>query len=195
MDGSTIPIELEVGEEKGIIRENSLSKRSVKRAASVLYGFTVASDEFQRTSNWKRGEKESKNFNRTTSERGREPNDLEEIYSFKTMLRMLFQSGIIILKEVNDRIELPEIMFPNSWVKFAGRAEEKIREESEEVVQCGVVGCLILFEEFIKSRRMLVTSRLEPTHATSSPPERDLVVPMHPTNITTPRRGQRLRPF
>jgi hypothetical protein len=86
------------------------------------------------------------------------------------MLRILYQSGIILLQKVDDAINIPEIMFPNSWVKFAGRAEGKVEEESEEVVLFAVVECLTLFEEFIKSRRMLVTSRLKPTSAISPSP-------------------------
>jgi hypothetical protein len=42
--------------------------------------------------------------------------------------------------------------------------------ESEEASLIEVAECLILFEEFVKSRRMLVTSHLKPTSATSPSP-------------------------
>jgi hypothetical protein len=49
------------------------------------------------------------------------------------MPRMLYQSGIILLQKVDDATNIPEIVFTNSWVKFAGRAKEKFEEKSEEV--------------------------------------------------------------
>jgi hypothetical protein len=162
---------IELGEkEEGKHQEEYMSKRSIKKAASIIYGLTVASEEFQRTSNWKRNEKDLKNSNRTTSKREGKLKKLEEIYSFKTMLRMLYQAGVIILKEVEERIEIPVVSFPNSWKRFAGLMEGEIKEESEEAVLIAVVECLILFEEYIKSRRMLVTSRLKPTRATNPSP-------------------------
>jgi hypothetical protein len=73
---------------KGNTPKDEVSKRSIKEAASMLYGLTVAS-EFQKTSNWMRMEKDIKNSDRSTGERKLESNKLEEIFSFETMLRML----------------------------------------------------------------------------------------------------------
>jgi hypothetical protein len=94
---------------------------------------------------------------------------LEEIYSFKTILRMLYQAGIIILKE-EEKVEIPVVSFPNSWKRLPGPVEGEIKEEFEEAVLIAVVECLILFEEYIKRRRMLVTSQLKPTSATNPSP-------------------------
>jgi hypothetical protein len=154
-----------------------ISKRSIKEAASTMYGLTVASDTFQRTSNWKRIEKDFNGSNRSTCERVVECDKLEEIYSFKTMLRMLYQLGFIILKEFDDAVNIPKFIFSSSWVQFAGLSNWKENTESEEASLIDVAECLILFEEFIKSRIMLVASRLKLTSATSSPWRGDLVVP------------------
>jgi hypothetical protein len=69
--------------------KEELSKRSIKAAASRLYGLTIASKNFQKTSNWRRTEKDFKNSDRSTGERKLESKKIEELYSFKTMLRML----------------------------------------------------------------------------------------------------------
>jgi hypothetical protein len=127
-DGCQMPIALEEEKENGKLQENYLSKSSIKKAASTLFGPPVASDEFQRKSSWKRNEKDLKNSNRTTGEKGRKLEKLEEIYSFKTMLRVLYQAGIIMLKEIEDKIRIPEICFPVSWVGFAGQVEGHVEE-------------------------------------------------------------------
>jgi hypothetical protein len=95
-DGCNMPIVLGEAVEKKEGKRN-LSKRTIKEAASKLYGLTIASEEFQRTSNWMRNEKDL-NSDRTTSEKGRKLKKMEEMYSFKTMLRMLYQAGVVILE-------------------------------------------------------------------------------------------------
>jgi hypothetical protein len=42
------------------ISKDELSKRSIKTAASKLYGITIASKKFQKMSNWRRIEKDVK---------------------------------------------------------------------------------------------------------------------------------------
>jgi hypothetical protein len=168
-DGCNMPIELEVKEKREQVKE-SLSKRNIKNAASIMYGLTVASEEFQKRSNWKRNEKDL-NSNRTTGERREELRKLEDLYSFKTMIRVLYQAGIIILREAAERVEIPMVSFPKLWYEFAGLVKEENEEEPEGAVLIAVVECFILFEEYIKTRRMLVTSRLKPTRATNPSPE------------------------
>jgi hypothetical protein len=59
-DGCTMPIkEVRIKEPTDKLKEE-LSKRSIKTAASTLYGLTVASKNFQKTSNWRRIEKDLK---------------------------------------------------------------------------------------------------------------------------------------
>jgi hypothetical protein len=41
-----------------------------------------------------------------------EINVMEEIYSFKTMLRMLYQAGVIILRQFKDELMVPVASFP-----------------------------------------------------------------------------------
>jgi hypothetical protein len=96
-DGCTMSIVLEEIV-KGDTPKDEVLKRSIKEAASTLHGLTAASKEFQKTSNWKRLEKDLKNSDRSGSERKLESNMIEEIYSFKTMLRMLYQAGVVILR-------------------------------------------------------------------------------------------------
>jgi hypothetical protein len=87
-----------------------------------------------------------------------ETNKLEEIYSFKTMLRMLYQSGVIILKKFEEAAAIVKVEFTSTWIQFVGLIkDEKENIESEEASLIEVAECLILFEEFIKSSRMLVT--------------------------------------
>jgi hypothetical protein len=98
--------------------KEELSKRSIKAAASTLYGRTVSSRNFQRTSNWRRIEKDLKNSDRSAGERNLESKNLEELYSFKTMLRMLYQAGIIILRQTKNAVVIPYLNFPSSWIQF-----------------------------------------------------------------------------
>jgi hypothetical protein len=112
------------------------------------------------------------NSDRTTGEKGRKLKKLEEIYSFKTMLRMLYQAGIIILREAVEKVELPIARFPKVWYEFARQWKKEHEKEPEGAVLIADVECFILFEEYIKTKRMLVTSRLKPTRATNPSPER-----------------------
>jgi hypothetical protein len=167
-DGCKMPIELVVAVEK-VKEDRILSRREIKKAASKLYGLTVASDEFQRTSNWKRDEKEL-NSDRTTSEKGSGLNVMEEIYSFKTMLRMLYQAGIVILEDAVEELELQVIKFPRIWYDFAGERVENVEIEPEDSVNTLIIVCMTLFEEFMNTRKMLVTSKIIPTRATNPSP-------------------------
>jgi hypothetical protein len=126
-----------------------------------------------------------------------ETNKIEEIYSFKAMLRILYQSGVIILKKFEEAATIPKIEFLSTWILVAGQLISKEEnKECEEASLIEVAECLILFEESIKWRRMLETSRLKPTSATSpSSGEGTQWCILHPTTLETPRRWQRLRPF
>jgi hypothetical protein len=113
-DGYTMPKkEVRIKEPSDKPKEE-LSKRNIKAAASTLYGLTVASKNFQKTSNWRRIEKDLKNSDRSAGERNLETKNLEALYSFKTMLRMLYQAGIIILRQTKNGIVIPYLNFPYS---------------------------------------------------------------------------------
>jgi hypothetical protein len=113
-------------------------------------------------------EKDLKNSDRSSSERKLESNMIEEIYSFKTMLRMLYQAGVIILRQTESAVVIPHVSFPCSWIEFTRSSGQNQKEESEEASLIEVAECFISSEEFIKPRKMLVTSRIRPT-STASP--------------------------
>jgi hypothetical protein len=59
-------------------------------------------------------EKDIKNSDRFTGERKLESNKLEEIFSLKTMLRMLYQSGVIILRNFENVVTIPKSKFSST---------------------------------------------------------------------------------
>jgi hypothetical protein len=61
-DGCSMPIKEVRVKEQGNKPKDELYKKSIKTAASTLYGLTVASKIFQGTSNWRRIEKNLKKF-------------------------------------------------------------------------------------------------------------------------------------
>jgi hypothetical protein len=90
---------------------------------------------------------------------------------------MLYQTGIVILRQTENAVVIPHVSFHCSWIEFAGSLSQNQEEEFEEASLIEVAECFILFEEFIKSRKMLATSRENP-HECSQPFLRrgDLVV-------------------
>jgi hypothetical protein len=157
-DGCHMPIKEVRVKEPPDKPKDELYKRSIKAAASTLYGITIASKNFQKTDNLRRTEKDVKNSDRSAGERKLESKEVEELYSFKTMLRMLYQAGIVILKEVSSASLIPYLSFPSSWIQFTGSLYQVQKNETEEASLIEVAECLILFEKFIKSRKMLKTS-------------------------------------
>jgi seryl-tRNA(Sec) selenium transferase len=106
-NGCVIPIkEVRLIEPPGKPKKE-LYKRGIKISASMLYGLTVAGKKFQKTSNWSMTEKDLKNLDRSADERKSETKEIEELYSFKTMVRMLYQAGIVISKEVSNAASIP----------------------------------------------------------------------------------------
>jgi hypothetical protein len=61
-------------------------------------------------------------------------------------------------------------LYPSSWIQFTGSLYQDQKNDTEEASLIEVAECLIFVEEFIKSRRMLVTSRLNPTRSTNPSP-------------------------
>jgi hypothetical protein len=47
-------------------------------------------------------------------ERNLESYDIENIHSFKTMLRMLYQSGVVVCSQSTAAVEIPRITFSSS---------------------------------------------------------------------------------
>jgi hypothetical protein len=45
---------------------------------------------------------------------------LEELYSFKTMIRMLYEAGIMILRQREGAGMIPYLSFPSSRIEFTG---------------------------------------------------------------------------
>jgi hypothetical protein len=114
--------------------KEELSKRNIKAATSTLYGLTIASKNFQKTSNWSRTEKDIKNLDRSSGERKLETKEVEELYSFKTMLSMLYQAGIVILKKVSSATLIPYLSFPSSWIQFTGSMYQLRKKEPKKQV-------------------------------------------------------------
>jgi hypothetical protein len=110
-DGYPIPIKEARVEGQGDKPKDELSKKSIKTAASTLCGLTISSKIFQKMSNWRRVEKDLKNSDQSAGEKKLETNKLEELYSFKTMLRMLYQAGIIILRQPENAVVIPHVSF------------------------------------------------------------------------------------
>jgi hypothetical protein len=110
-----------------------------------------------------------------------ESKNLEELYSFKTMLRMLYQAGIIILRQTKNAVVIPYLNFSFSWIQFTESLCQSQNDESEEASLIEVAECFILFEEFIKSRKMLVTSREIHSCSQPFPWGGDIVVHTAPT--------------
>jgi hypothetical protein len=100
--------------------KEGLSKRSNKAITSTLYGCTNASKNFQRTRNWSRTEKGIKNLDRSPGEKNLEHKEVDDLYSFKTLLRMLYQSGLVILRKVSSVASITYLSFPSSWIQFRG---------------------------------------------------------------------------
>jgi hypothetical protein len=85
---------------------------------------------------------------------------------------MLNQSGLVILKEVRDAASIPYLRFTPSWIQFTCSLHQNQKNRTEEAGLIAVAECLILFEEYIKKRKMLVTSNENPTSGTNPSPEK-----------------------
>jgi hypothetical protein len=70
---------------------------------------------------------------------------------------MLYQAGIVILKEVSNAASIPYLSFQSSWIQFTDSLYQVQKNESGEASLIDVAERLILFEDFIKRREMLVT--------------------------------------
>jgi hypothetical protein len=75
---------------------------------------------------------------------------------------MLYQAEIVILKEVSNAVPIPYSSFPSSWIQFTVSLHHVQKNETEKACLIEVAECLILFEEFIETRKMLVTSKINP---------------------------------
>jgi hypothetical protein len=100
-----------------------------------------------------------------------ETKEVEDLYSFMTMLRMLYQVGIVILKKVSNAAPIHYLSFLSSWIQFAGSLYEVQKKGTEEAGLIEIAECLILFEEFIKTRKILGITNIKPTSATNPSPE------------------------
>jgi hypothetical protein len=78
---------------------------------------------------------------------------------------MLDQSGLVICSQNTTAIEIPIIFFPFSWVKFVGSSNPNQSDEGVKTGLLEVAACLLLFDECINKRNMLITSNLLPTCA------------------------------
>jgi hypothetical protein len=117
----------------------------------------------------RRIDEEMKNPIQFTEERDLGSYNIESIYSFKTMLRMLDQSGLVIFSQNTAAIEIPIIFFPFSWVKFVDSSNQNQSGESAKTGLIEVAACLLLFDECINKRNMSITSNLLPTCAIDHP--------------------------
>jgi hypothetical protein len=169
-DGCPIPIKEERSEVSHDQKKDELSKKSIKAPASTLYGLAGVNKMFQKTRKWRRMEKNLKNSDRSAGERNLKTKKLEELYSIKTMLRMLYQAGIIMLRQTEEAVGIHYLSFPFSWMKFTGSLSQNQKDKSEEAGLIEVAECFILFEEFIKSRKILVTSPKKPTSSANPSP-------------------------
>jgi hypothetical protein len=84
---------------------------------------------------------------------------------------MLYRAGIVILKKVSNAPLIPYLTFPSSRIQFAGSLYQVQKKGTEETGLIEVAECVILLEEFIKTRKILVTSNINPTNGTNPSPE------------------------
>jgi hypothetical protein len=117
-----------------------------------------------------------------------ESKGIEELYSFKAMLRMLYQAGVVILREVSIVPSIPFLSFSSSWIQFTGSLQQAQKKVTEEASLIELAECLILFEEFIKSMKILVTSRKPPLMHPTLLMERDLMMTTAPSVCNLKKR-------
>jgi hypothetical protein len=97
--------------------------------------------------------------------------NIENIYSFRTMLRILYQSGLVICPQNTAAVKIPIITFLSSRIEFASSYNQNQDNEAEETDLIEAAECLILFEEFINKRNTSVTSHSIRTYAAYLHPE------------------------
>jgi hypothetical protein len=124
-----------------------------------------------------------------------ETKKVEELYSFKTMRRLLYQAWIVILKEVSNAVPIHYLSFPSSWIQFADSLYQVHKNETEETGLIEVAESFILFEEFMETRKMLVIAKIKPTSATKLFPGEGTRWCILYGLYELLRRGQHLQPF